>query len=209
MNDAHLVRHLKQALAVVRGPRGGAAGAGVALGVGGRRVLAVPVGLARGLAEGRHDLVGHDRLELLTADEEAGFGLFELPEGSTLAPLSALAAAPAPDGEPLLSTGPGLTVPTGGGHDRHLWITRSARLAGRLHVFSEGRREEEFRYLVDLPPEALPPGSPVARTADGALIGLLAESEPPGAGLSLVLPIREALTLLERLGPGPQPGGLA
>ena len=179
MNDAHLVRHLKHSLAIVRDPEGRVAGAAVALAAGGRAALATPFGLARDLAD-----------------------------APPPRPLRSLAVAPAGDGEPLVATGPGLTVPTGEG-DRHLWITRSARLAGRLHAFVEGRKQEEFRYLLDLPRGSLPPGSPVARSSDGALLGVIAEGPSPEPSLSLAVPVREAVALLERLGPGSPPGSPA
>lgn len=202
VNEAHLVLHLKQALAIVRGPEGRVAGAAVALEAGGRRAFAAPWRLARDIAEGRSRLVRHGPAEALVLDEESGLGLLALPEEGVPRPLRSLAVAPADDGEPLVATGPGLTVPTGEG-DRHLWISRSARLAGRLHAFVEGRKQEEFRYLLDLPEGTLPPGSPVARCVDGALLGLLAEARSPEPSLSLALPVREAVALLERLGPGP------
>jgi len=199
MSESHQVKHLKRALTIIRTKEGRVAGMAVALLAGGREVLATTAGLARGLSEGRLDLVRYDSPGLLTIDDEAGFGLLEPPPGAGLQALRKLAVAPADDGEPLLATGAGLTIPTSGGHDRHLWISRSSRLAGRLHGFVGGERQEEFRYLVDLAPGLLPAGTPLLRTADGALVGLLAEEKAPGPGLCLGLPVREAAALVERL----------
>lgn len=199
MSESHQVQHLKRALTIVRTKEGRIAGMAVALLAAGREVLATTAGLARGLDAGRLELVRLGSPELLTVDDEAGLGLLKAPAGSGLEAWRKLAVAPADDGEALLSTAAGLTVATSGGHDRHLWISRSSRLAGRLHAFVEGERQEEFRYLVDLAPGLLPPGAPLLRTADGALVGLLAEAEAPGRGLCLAVPVREAAALVQRL----------
>lgn len=200
MNEPHQVRHLKRALGIVRDGQGRVAGTAVALVAAGRPVLATTAALARGLSEGRHELIRLGVPDVLAVDEEAALGLLELPGDSGLQPLKALAVAPAEDGEPLLGTGAGLTVPTQGGHHRHLWVTRSSRLAGRLHAFVGGEKQAEFRYLLDLAPGHLPPGSPLLRSADGALVALVAEAEAPGPGLTLGLPVREVAALVQRLG---------
>lgn len=200
MNQPHLVKHVKRALAVIRTGPGRVAGMAVALAAGERTVLATTAALARGLSEGRLQLVRLGSPCLLAIDEEAGLGLLEMPSGSGLEPLKTLAVAPVDDGEPLLATAAGLTVPTSGGHDRHLWVTRSSRLAGRLHAFVGGEKQEEFRYLIDLAPDLLPAGTPLLRTADGAVVGLLSEVAAPGPGLCLAVSVREAAALVQRLG---------
>jgi hypothetical protein len=59
-------------------------------------------------------------------------------------------------------------------------------VAGRLHDVAEGERLETFVYAIALAPGALPPGSPVLRREDGALVALLG-SESPGAGLVMAI----------------------
>ena len=72
-------------------------------------------------------------------------------------------------------------------------------VAGRLHSFVDGEKQDEFGYLLDLSPGALPPGSAVYRAEDGALAGLVSGVAGPAEGLGIARPLREAVALAETL----------
>ena len=195
-STGHHGSHVKRALAVLRRTEGSqVAGAAFALAVEGQVLLATTASVARLLQAGEVRFVGEAAGRVLATDDEHDLALLEAP--ALLEPLRRLAVAPLGDGDEVLVTGPGLTLATGS-QSRHLWITRRAVVAGRMHGFSGEERLEEFSYLLDIG-HPLPAGSLAWRPGDGAVVGVLADaSQAPSPGLAVVRPVRDLVALADR-----------
>ncbi|MEM7247588.1 MAG: hypothetical protein AAF533_19785 [Acidobacteriota bacterium] len=191
----------KRAGAILRHPeQARALGLALALRLEGRDCLVTTAALAHDAAAERCRFLKRPGATLLAVDDERQLGLLEASEDLGLTPLERLAAAPLADGEELVVLGPGASLLFENGKARHLWITRGCLTAGRLHDFVDGQPQQEFAYLLDLAPGLLPPGSAVHRRRDGALAAVLTNREGPAPGLSVAVPIRDALALNETLG---------
>jgi hypothetical protein len=194
---AHVAR-VKRALVIFRRvSEASVIGAGVALDVEGRAIVGTDASVAAAISRGEARSLDGDASEVLARDDEQHVAVLALRAGSLLDPLSLLVTAPLQDAEELLVIGPGVTLRTGA-HARHAWITHSSLVAGRLHDVADGERLETFVYALALPPGALPPGSPVLRREDGALVALLG-AESPSPGLVLARPLRELISLTQGL----------